>query len=1038
MKKIFDKIFSMGVGIVLLLIFAISCALATFIEKDFGTASALSLIYNAWWFGLVQVWLVVIIVYNLFKYKLFTKNKFPALVFHFSFLFILLGSILTRYYGFEGSIHIREGEKENIITSLSSYVQLKAIKDKKTYSTQIQKIFSIAKGSFIYSLLNTNNFNLNLDINGEKASFKYEKILVNPKRKIIEDKDGEALVSLVVNSNHSKPSEILLKKGEMVSTHEMSIDYVSSKKSSAKLQFHIFDENNTFYFLANKEVSWYKMSDNTKGVFAKNTKIAFEKKRLYTIGEMNIVPKILSKNAKLTWVSHWSDRVDSKMLLGTLSYRGKSKEVALRGFGRGVEGVKTKVSLAGEEFYLQWGAKLYELPFFIELIDFQLQRYAGSMSPSSYASEVKLIDEKNAVNLPYRIYMNHVLDYLGFRFFQSSYDQDEQGSILSVNKDPGKFPTYFGYTLLFLGLLLNIINPNSRFAKLSNSISKEVAIKLSLFVLLCSQTLVAQDVKFYDKAHCDYFATILSQNHDGRIRPVDTTNIEVLLKIHGKSTFKNLSANQVILSMITNPIKWQKIPIIKVHDKKLKQILGIKGKYASFDDFFEKNGDKRYKLIEQIDTAKRKKASQRNLFDKDLIKVDERLNISYLVYTGEFLKIFPVVGDKSKKWISPTTAFMYLANKQDSKDISLMLDAYFKALQDGAKSGDYSKANKAVDKIKSYQKQYANDIIPSKSKINAEISFNHLQIFVKLFPVYILLGFILLFGIFLKMIFPNLGLKKLKTIILFSAILGFITHTFALGLRWYISGHAPWSNGYESMVYISWALILCGLIFAKKSFISLALTLILSGISLFVAHLSWMDPQITNLVPVLKSYWLSIHVSVITASYGFLGLCAMLGFFTLLLFILINPAIKDKRNEHIKKSIDESTKINEMAMILGLTLLTIGNFLGGIWANESWGRYWGWDAKETWALISILIYAAIVHLRFIKALNNQFVFALCSMFAYWSIIMTYFGVNFYLAGMHSYASGDPVPIPKSVLVIFCVMSIVSVLAFFKRKIATKL
>ena len=215
---------------------------------------------------------------------------------------------------------------------------------------------------------------------------------------------------------------------------------------------------------------------------------------------------------------------------------------------------------------------------------------------------------------------------------------------------------------------------------------------------------------------------------------------------------------------------------------------------------------------------------------------------------------------------------------------------------------------------------------------------------------------------------------------------------------------------------------------SKNSPITLAATGILTGLILFVAHLNWMDPQVTNLVPVLASYWLSIHVSVITASYGFLGLSTLLGFIVLLLFIF-----KSQKNEkHIALSIKELTAINEMSMMIGLAMLTVGNFLGGVWANESWGRYWGWDPKETWTLVSITIYAALVHLRFIKSLYSPFVFAALSLLAFTTILMTYFGVNYYLAGMHSYAKGDPVPIPDFVPVTYTIVFIIIALAWRKR------
>jgi cytochrome c-type biogenesis protein CcsB len=233
------------------------------------------------------------------------------------------------------------------------------------------------------------------------------------------------------------------------------------------------------------------------------------------------------------------------------------------------------------------------------------------------------------------------------------------------------------------------------------------------------------------------------------------------------------------------------------------------------------------------------------------------------------------------------------------------------------------------------------------------------------------------------------------------------------------------------MIYIGWATVLAGFIFSKRSPMTMASTAILAGLILFVAHLNWMDPQVTNLVPVLNSYWLSIHVAVITASYGFLGLGALLGFISISLFIIKN----EKNSRHITLSIKELNSINEMSLMVGLMLLTIGNFLGGVWANESWGRYWGWDPKETWALVTILVYAVVVHLRFIKSIYSEFNFAVISLMAYSSVIMTYFGVNYYLAGLHSYAKGDPVPVPDFVPITYAVIFVFVALAFRNRKLA---
>ena len=259
--------------------------------------------------------------------------------------------------------------------------------------------------------------------------------------------------------------------------------------------------------------------------------------------------------------------------------------------------------------------------------------------------------------------------------------------------------------------------------------------------------------------------------------------------------------------------------------------------------------------------------------------------------------------------------------------------------------------------------------------------------------------------------------------------LGFVFHTIGLGLRWYISGRAPWSNGYESMIYIAWTTMLAGTLFSRKSLGGLAATATLAATILLVASMSWLDPEITPLVPVLKSYWLTIHVSLEAGSYGFLMLGAVIGMLNLLLMIFIN----DNNKSNIVQSIKELSIISEITLLGGLAMISIGTYLGGVWANESWGRYWGWDAKETWALVTILVYAFILHMRFIPKLQSVYIFNFASLFGFATVIMTYFGVNYYLSGLHSYAAGDPVPIPPVVYYTVIVLALLSGLAYRKYK-----
>ncbi len=292
-----------------------------------------------------------------------------------------------------------------------------------------------------------------------------------------------------------------------------------------------------------------------------------------------------------------------------------------------------------------------------------------------------------------------------------------------------------------------------------------------------------------------------------------------------------------------------------------------------------------------------------------------------------------------------------------------------------------------------------------------------------------LIGLALLFFLFVHVFKPNWKLKRVYYILFSLVLIGFALHTIGLGLRWYVSGRAPWSNGYESMIYIAWTSTLAGILFTRRSFGGLAATMVLASTILMVSTLSFLDPEITPLVPVLRSYWLTIHVSLVAGSYGFLMLGAIIGLINLILMTLLSPS-NIKRSKRI---IQEMTYISELTLIGGLFMLSIGTYLGGVWANESWGRYWGWDAKETWALVTILVYAFILHMRLVPKLRGLFAYNLATIFGLASVIMTYYGVNYYLSGLHSYATGDPVPIPNWVYVVVITIGVISLIAFMRKR-----
>ncbi|EAB5245537.1 cytochrome C biogenesis protein [Campylobacter jejuni] len=1073
MKNIIKSIGYLRVSVVLFLLFALFCALATFIESAYGTPTAWAMVYDTFWFEYIQLLLGINLLCGMFRYKMFGLKKLPLMIFHISFLFILVGSAMTRYAGFEGILPIREHTQNSLIESSKTSLRISAIKDGERYSA--------VNDRYIGNLPFANSFKLKLNLGDDQAVLKYKDLILNAHYTYKENNNSDPLLVLMLSQKGSQGVDVKFEKGEVKNIEGVNFAFMND---NVKAPFVKIDENLTLS--SSENLHFLSMLDGQNLDLKIGEKANAKERRLYEINDISFVVKAASLHAQealegsnrpqdesfwLWFKSAWLE-VGRTMLISTfgepqnwknslllhfkdfalsnknknleltgsnalkleLSYKNESKEFYIFEYNKPI-----MIELADQKFFISWALSYEQLPFDIYLRDFVLDRYPGSMSPASYASEITV--KNNNENFDYRIFMNNVLDYDGYRFYQSSYDQDEKGTVLSVNKDPGKIPTYIGYFLLCLGMFMNFLNPHSRFRTLARLINKDTLKHTSviIFILLLSfgsEKTFAQDLNstlpVVNTNHAKALATLIVQKSaDGRMVPFDTLSREILEKIHQSDSYKGQNSNAVMLSMLVDVDKWQMEPFILMPQNQavrdaIANILEIpSAKYISYKDFFDENN--RYKLQKYVENANRKNPNARGVFDKEIIKLDERANVVNLVFSGELFKFIPVQNNPNNVWLAPFSAVTTL--KGDEGHIVLaLIQNYFSAVENAFKDGNWTRADEGLKFIKEYQEKIGYKVMPSKTKVEMEIFSNKAEIFVKLAPVYLIAGFLLLILVFSKMVVPNLKISFIFKVVYVLNVLAFVIHTVGLGLRAYLSGHAPWSNGYESMVYIAWALSLSGIFFSRKSPIALSLTSILSGVVLMVAHLSEMNPQITNLVPVLNSYWLSIHVSVITASYGFLGLCALLGIFTLFLMCFLK---KDgKYNLNILRNITEATRINEMAMIFGLCLLTVGNFLGAIWANESWGRYWSWDSKETWALVSILVYAAILHLRMIPKYCNQFVFALWSMFAYWVIIMTYFGVNYFLTGLHSYAAGEAAQIPNYVYWGFALMV---VLAFFARR-----
>jgi len=423
--------------------------------------------------------------------------------------------------------------------------------------------------------------------------------------------------------------------------------------------------------------------------------------------------------------------------------------------------------------------------------------------------------------------------------------------------------------------------------------------------------------------------------------------------------------------------------------------------------------------------------SKRNEFDKKLIKVVEKFQIMNQIFMWAYMKIIPMKTDPSQTWFVP------LSKELSGNAQKLSMDAlqYFASVDKASKSGNWTIADENLIAFKKKQRIEGSKVIPSESNFLTEVTYNKMNVFKNTSYLYLVSGLILLI-VFLVRIFKNpKGIiekrfdvtNKIVRYILFIVA---IYHAAGLGMLWYITGHAPWSNGYEAVVFIALVTMLAGFLFSRKNAAILAGTAVLAFLMIFVTEMNLMDPEITPLQPVLKSYWLMIHVAIITGSYGFLGLGAILSLMNLFLYVFRNK----KNGLRVTLNINELTYVSEMTITVGLFMLTIGTFLGGIWANESWGRYWGWDQKETWALVSVLVYAIILHFRLIPGMNGKFTFNVAGFWGYSAILFTFFGVNFYLVGLHSYAQGEGLgKIPTELIVTVVLFLVFTIYAGIKNK-----
>ncbi len=1018
MKRIFNYFLSSKATIILLVIIGVAMAIATYIEDKYDTVTARTLVYNTRWFELIFILLAINLFGHIKAYHLFSRKRIGGLVFHLSFLLLIIGAGITRYFGFEGSMHIRKGEASNVVFSSDPYLTI-------TYSDRTYD-FPINIGA-----VNNNKFHVSIPSDAKgNIEIQYKEIITNAVEQIEENVPGGMdMLELSVATNMGL-QRVLLKKGEIKDLGKNKISYLTKAPEA----INIAEIDGKLSIISPNDMLTSNMEQTDIDSLKQDSIALFKEKYIYN-----------THGTAFLFSKHFKSAI-IKLVPATKEPEGMGAQ------NNGVEAVILDINISGKTYQagvanntgnaydyqdfnfadthlkIGFGNKPVELPFSLILKDFILEKYPGSESPSSYKSEVELVDNRSSLREDHSIYMNHVLDYDHYRFFQSSYDNDQQGTILSVNHDFwGTLVSYLGYTLLGIGFLIALFSKNSRFhsviRQLNESIRKRKSLTLTFVLALGLSThSFSQETTngVVDAKHAEKVSQLLCPTFDGRLAPVHTLAIDVVhkmskrenLNIEGKG---KLNAMQIFIGMIIEPEFWQKQKIIYIPQQSIRDLIGIDSEYASFLDFFDaRNG---YKLEKQIAETFRKKQNEKNKFDKELLKVDERVNIFNMIINGSILKIFPLQDSKEGKWISwddkaamiPLTGSICVINQDlhlKSLSYNFIMQEYVFSVLNATKTNDYSRADKIVGYISDIQKQFSDpNQIPSESKIKMEIFYNKADIFILLKNLFSVLSILLLIIGFIDITKANKSKiisysYKVLSIIL---ILGFLYHSLGMALRWYITGHAPWSNGYEALILVAWGALLAGFCFARYLKLILGATTLLAFLVLMTASHSSYDPQLTNLQPVLKSYWLIIHVATLTISYGFLGLGFILAIMNLFIYL-----IKNKNNfENLELVISIITNVIEMLLIIGLVLATLGTFLGAVWANESWGKYWGWDAKETWALIIVITYSIVIHMRFIPKLNGKFAFNVASVLGFSSVLMTFIGVNYYLSkGMHSYGAGD--------------------------------
>ena len=625
--------------------------------------------------------------------------------------------------------------------------------------------------------------------------------------------------------------------------------------------------------------------------------------------------------------------------------------------------------------------KTKELGFEVSLKNFNVVNYPGTDAPMDYVTMLTANTQEIKVS------MNNIGSFNGYRFIQSGYDSDMQGTTLGVYHDPwGIGITYTGYALLFISLITTMVSKKTRMRHLYRKAlslqgAKAWAVTALLAVSSFATSANAQEMVKIDGDIADDFGKICVL-YNSRITPINTVATSFVTKLCGKPTWDGLSSNQVFAGWIFDVPYWETVKMIEIKEKKAQELLGINGKWASFDDFWDSYNN--YKLDAPLKKAYKDGDTK---LQKQLRDADEKFNIIRMLYGGEMLKMFPYAGKQGHmQWFAPGQPLGNL--KLDEKEL-VFIKKSMDYLAESIITGDKARAEEIAKKIYSYQHVRGKAVVPTKFRIYTETFYNKTN--AQRLPVMLYLTLSLLLAIVSTLSLNNGKQKKTRLVSSVLTWVMLIHTTLLLSLRWFVSGHLPMSNGYETMQFMAWATLIVTLVMQKRFLPVKQFGPLLSSFALLVAMITDGNPQITQLMPVLQSPLLSVHVMVIMFSYALFGLTALIG---------LQGLIAHHRKQEEKEQ--QLAALSQFLLYPAVALIAIGIFIGAIWANVSWGRYWSWDSKETWALITMLIYSVPLHadIKWLRKAQHMHIYMLL---AFLSVLMTYFGVNYFLSGMHSYA-----------------------------------